>query len=351
MRAIQLRRKNKVIFLSLAVLCLLASGGCKKRETVGMKDTQVVATVGGEKILAKDLNSKISGQIYQLEQTRYRIQMSELENMVAQKLLDTEAASRNVSKDELIRAEVEAKVTPVTDAQIDSYYDANKKNLPGDPKEIKGRIRAFFERQENQKVYNTFISGLKSKHNVTIALQAPEAPKYEVKIGDSPVFGKKDAPITIVEFSDFQCPFCKRSQETVRQVKQVYGDKIRFAYKQFPLSFHPQAQPAAEASLCANEQGKFWEYKERLFSVEAKDFSRENFIKWAGELGMKEDQFSQCVNSGKMRTMVEADVAEGQKLGMSGTPTFFVNGEQLSGAQPFERFKEVIDRQIAGSRN
>lgn len=169
-----------------------------------------------------------------------------------------------------------------------------------------------------------------------------------VNIDDDPIKGNKNAPITIIEFSDYQCPFCTRAEPTIKQVLETYKDKVRFIYRDFPLGFHQYAQKAAEASECADEQGKFWEYHDLLFEKQS-EWSSEGITKlkeYALNLGLDAKQFNECLDSGKMASEVQKDFNDGQQAGVSGTPAFFINGRLVSGAQPFSAFKQVIDEEL-----
>jgi len=186
------------------------------------------------------------------------------------------------------------------------------------------------------------------------ALQAEQdAPRqvtrYDVPLDDDPIFGPADAPITIIEFSDYQCPFCQRWHAQVwPKIKETYGDKVRLVYRDFPLySLHPEAAPAAEAANCANEQGKFWEYHDLLFSGEL-PLGRETYLAYAERLGLNQSQFTQCLDERRYRAEVEGDYTYAANLGINSTPTFFINGIALIGAQPFEIFQQVIDLELAG---
>ncbi|MBI4021357.1 MAG: DsbA family protein [Candidatus Aenigmarchaeota archaeon] len=171
---------------------------------------------------------------------------------------------------------------------------------------------------------------------------------------NDPVLGSDDAPVTIIEFSDFQCPFCGRFyDQTELQLKQDYVDtgKLRIIYRDFPLSFHPEAQPAAEAAECANEQGKFWEFHDKIFENQA-TMSAAAYKQWASDLGMNVDQFTSCVETGKYRSEVQADLDAGVAAGVSGTPTVFVGktggqGVKIVGAQPYDTFKGAIESFLA----
>ena len=157
------------------------------------------------------------------------------------------------------------------------------------------------------------------------------------------VRGDFNAPVTLVEFSDFECPFCERHYPTMNQIIGNYKGKVRLVYKHFPLSFHPNAQKAAESSECAGEQGKFWEYHDKLFENQPGGFSTDKFKQWAVELKLNAKKFNDCFDSGKYASKVQADSQEGAQKGVNGTPATFINGQLVSGAVPYEQFKQIID--------
>ena len=169
--------------------------------------------------------------------------------------------------------------------------------------------------------------------------------KFDVQVGDAPVKGPASAPITVVAWSDFQCPFCSRAVPTVRQVEEAYKGKVRIAFKQFPLPFHDKAHLAAEAALAANEQGKFWQMHDKLFANQ-QALDRPALEKYAQELGLDMAKFKAALDSGKFKDKVDAEDKEGAAFGVTGTPTFFINGTRLVGAQPAEKFKSVIDAEL-----
>jgi protein-disulfide isomerase len=163
---------------------------------------------------------------------------------------------------------------------------------------------------------------------------------------DSPSFGPSNAKVTIVEWSDFECPFCSRVGPSLKQIKEQYGKEVRVVFRHQPLPFHPNAKPAAEASMAAHEQGKFWEYHDLLFANQ-KALDRASLEKYAQEAKLDLSRFKAALDSGKFRAKVEADSAAGNEVGANGTPTFFINGREFVGAQPFDAFKRVIDEELA----
>jgi protein-disulfide isomerase len=184
--------------------------------------------------------------------------------------------------------------------------------------------------------------------------QAPEKTEdpskiYSVSVDDDPIKGNPNAKITIIEFSDFQCPFCKKVLPTIQKILENYSDKVKFVYRDFPLDFHNNAQIAAEASECADDQGKFWEYHNLLFGKQ-KEWEEadgvKKFKKYAESLKLDAEKFDQCLDSGKYEEEVKKDLSDGKKNGVSGTPAFFINGRKLVGAQPYEEFKKIIDEEL-----
>lgn len=178
---------------------------------------------------------------------------------------------------------------------------------------------------------------------------AAEVPSQEVSADDDPALGDKNAPVTIVEFSDFQCPFCARfHQQTFPQINEEYvkKGKVRFVYRDYPLPFHQFAQKASEAAECADEQGKFWEYHNKIFENQ-QGLGADNLKKWAVDLRLDTKKFNDCLDSGKMAAEVQKDLQDGSSYGASGTPAFFINGKLISGAQPYQAFKQAIDAELA----
>jgi protein-disulfide isomerase len=172
-----------------------------------------------------------------------------------------------------------------------------------------------------------------------------DPPRQTVAAANGPSKGSASAPIEIIEFSDFQCPFCQRADPTVQQVLSTYGDRIRFVYRHYPLPNHPNARPAAEAAACADEQDKFWPYHDRLFANPTK-LEDPDLKRHAAELGLNTGQFNGCLDSHKLKAKVDTDLKAGEEAGVNGTPAFFINGRMISGAQPFEAFKRIIDEEL-----
>jgi protein-disulfide isomerase len=177
----------------------------------------------------------------------------------------------------------------------------------------------------------------------------PDADReYDVEVAGAPTKGSDDAIVTIVEWSDFQCPFCNRVAPTLAQIEKEYGDQVRIAFKHMPLSIHAQAPQAHAASEAAHRQGKFWEMHDRIFANQ-RDLSAETLAGYAREIGLDMDQFARDIEAEDVKKRIDSDMQQASKLGVTGTPSFFINGRYLSGAQPFPNFKRLIDEAIEKS--
>ncbi|MBP9825371.1 MAG: DsbA family protein, partial [Thermoanaerobaculia bacterium] len=210
--------------------------------------------------------------------------------------------------------------------------------------QIAPQIKQFLMQQRGQAAQEAFIQSLRAKYKTRILM---DVARVQVAEAGSPAKGGPvGSPITIIEFSDFQCPFCSRINPSIDQAKQVYGDKVRFVFRQFPLNIHPQAPKAGEASLCANEQGKFWEMHDALFADQQK-LSVPDLKATAAKVGVDVAKFDACLDSGRMAEIVARDLADGQAAGVSGTPALFVNGRFINGAVPFEELARVINDELS----
>ncbi len=309
-------------------------------------ETGAVAIVDGTPIPSQVLDAMIQGQLMELRRREDQLRRGALEELVAQALVQREAEARGVSAEELTRTEITDKVQ-VSPAEAKAFYEANRSRFGATTEaEAIPQIVEGLGRQRERERRAAFAQELSVKYPVEVLL---EPFRVTVDIGESPVRGRPDAPITIVEFSDFQCPFCVRARPAVNRVREVYGDDVRFAFRHFPLSFHEQAPKAGEAVACAGEQDRFWEMHDRLWESAGK-LQPADLKEHAVALGLDPGAFGQCLDSGRHAAVVQRDTAAGAQLGVSGTPAFFINGRPLTGAQPFESFARVIEEELALAR-
>jgi protein-disulfide isomerase len=335
--------------LALPIFLVACSSAAQQpARTQGPGD--VVATVGNVSITLAEVDVKAMQQpandfgTTKLVLAIYEARRNAIDEIAGEKLIDMEAKTRGTPSAAVIDAEITSKIQTVTEADVAAWYAANQSRVQGASlDQVRVPIRNLLTQQRSAVAYQTFVEQLKLKTPVRLSL---EPPRQKIATADSPAQGPANAPIELVEFSDFQCPFCYRAHPTVKQVMDTYSGKVRFVYRNYPLPNHPNARPAAEAAQCANEQGQFWPYHDRLFADQTK-LGDGDLKASAAALGLDTGRFNACVDSHKYKARVEADTQAGNEAGVNGTPAFFINGRLLSGAQPFDEFKKIIDEELA----
>ena len=340
-----MRIRNLVAILLFVTACSSTSAQPAKR----MAPSDVVATVGSTSITLSEVDDKALQQSagnfgsMKLSQALYEARRAAVDDLIANALLDQEAKARGLDRSALVEQEITSKVTAVNDADISTWYQQNQARVQGTPLEqVRQPIRAYLTQERMEVARQQYLDALKGKTRVRVLL---EVPRQTVAAAHGAAKGPASAPIEVIEFSDFQCPYCQRANPTVAQVLNTYGDRIRFVYRHFPLGNHPNAKPAAEASQCAAEQGKFWEYHDALFANPSK-LADADLKQRAAELGLDAGKFNACVDTHKYKTHIEADMKAGEEAGVNGTPAFFINGRMITGARPVEAFAEIIDEEL-----
>jgi protein-disulfide isomerase len=327
----------------IASACSATSGGAGAKK--GSPPAPAVgqganaATIDGQAITLAQVDSRVAKAIYDARQQA-------LGDIVNEALLEKEAKSQGLSTEALVQKEVNAKIAEPTTAEVDQVWEANKARMPDKTKEqVTPDIVKWLKEQKGQQLQQTYIQSLRTKYKVQILL---EPPRVMVAVDDDPSLGPADAPVVIVEFSDYQCPFCSRAEPIVKQVLEKYKGKVKFVYRDFPLSFHPFAAKASEASQCANDQGKFWEFHDALYADQSK-LAVTDMEATAARLGLNADKFKSCIETGKYTAEVNKDIADATKAGVNSTPSFFINGVAVVGAQGPEAFNDIIDQELAKS--
>lgn len=309
-----------------------------------------VAKIGGKTITAGELDEAVKKDLARLEQQyqeqKYQLRHNTLESMLRQRAFDERAKAKGISREELVTKEIADKIPDPSDDEIRALYERAKaggQQLPPFD-QVKGDIARFIKNQKGQGALAEYYEQLKKDMDIQILLPPYLPPKVEVA-ATGPARGPEAAPITIVEFSDFECPYCVRAEPTVKELLAAYPGKIRLVYRDYPLPMHPKAPKAAEAAHCAQDQGKYWEMHDKLFASSPR-LEVAELKAYARAIGLDGGKFDQCLDSGEKATVVEAHKKAGDDAGVSGTPAFFVNGRLLSGAQPLEAFKSVIDEEL-----
>jgi len=354
-----MQSRSKTMFTLAAVACagiIFACGSAtgetskesksakKSASPATLAPTATVAVIGDKTITLLDVDVQAAGALTKVRQEEYDARRQALETMVNDEVIAREAAARKITKDELIKAEVTDKAPEVPQADVDAFYEQNKARFGTQTKEqMAPQIAAMLKGQKMQDAQREYMKGLRKKYGVKTLL---EPPRVEVAVDDDAAKGPAKAPVTIVEFSDYQCPYCSRAEQTVTEVLKKYDGKIRLVYRDYPLGFHQNANVAAQASECAKEQGKFWEMHAAMFSNQQKLAQSDLVETAAGIQGVDKDKFKTCLESGKYSAEVQKDFDDGQKAGVTGTPTFFINGIPIVGARDVNAFAEIIDSEL-----
>jgi predicted DsbA family dithiol-disulfide isomerase len=312
---------------------------------------ELAGRIGDRDITLADVDARWlrdqPGKYMETMQEVYDGRKQALKRVVGEMLVAKAAASRGMTVEQYVDIELSQRVGPVTDSDVLAFYAANADVLGNEPIERhRDRLLDTLERRARDRAYDSLISDLAAAGpSIGIFIDAPrQSPPVDAS---DPSLGKDDAPVTIVAFSDFQCPFCARVEPTLKQIHTSYGDKVRIVWKDFPLTtIHPEAFKAAEASHCAAEQERYWEFHDRLFANQAR-MSLADLKAHAANLGLDTAAFARCLESSRYTARVQASLEAGAGIGVEATPTLFINGRTVSGAQPMEVFAGIIDEELA----
>jgi protein-disulfide isomerase len=298
--------------------------------------------VAGTPIDLAEVDELIKPQLLEMRSREYQLRSQAVEVLIGRTLIEKEAKARGMTPEALEQAEVAAKAV-VTDAEVKTAYTNNKARFASVAEATAlEQIRASLLQQRQTERRAAYTRELRARYDVRVLIEPFRVP---VELAQAPVRGNPKATVTIVEFSDFQCPYCQRVRPTMTRLRELYSDRVRFAFRHYPLDFHPQAQKAGEAAACAGEQGKFWEMHDRLWDNPGR-LQVDDLKAHAATLGLAAPEFATCLDSGRFAAAVEGDLRAGQEYGVSGTPAFFVNGRPLVGALPFEAFQQVIEDEL-----
>jgi len=307
----------------------------------------VLVTVGGRPITAGTINERLKPIAYKLRLNTYELAKQALDLTINDLLLLAEANRRNVPPEEIVRKEISEKVRMPTDAEVAKFYADNKAKISGELATVSNQIASYLQEQDRQRLEQALSARLRTGADVRLLLSEPPLPVQSISVDDDPVRGEANAPVTIVEFTDFQCPSCAAMQPILEEVLKSYGPRVKLVVRDFPLAMHVNARKAAEAANAANAQGKFFEYTALLFK-------RQNALdvpslkKYASELGLDRVRFDAALDSGKYAAEVKHDVDDGEIYGVDSTPAIFVNGIALR-EMSIEALRALIDRGLAGA--
>ena len=328
------------VVMAASVVGCVPDAGAQDEVVARVGDTEVTFAEVEESWNQTDASSRLR-MLQQLYEARRRA----LDLVIGEHLVARDARTRGITRAELLAAELPSRTNPVTDEEVALVYERNRNSFDGRTLEkMQPEIRMVLEQQRPTQTLHQFMAELRMAADDVVILLDPPRQAVDV-LADDPSRGPDDAPVVIVEFSDFECPFCKRATATLDVLLERYGDQLRFVFKDFPLPSHPHAFKAAEAGNCAHEQGKFWEFHDKLFaSQDALDVP--SLKTYAGELGLDTEVFVSCLDEGRYAAAVNRDLSIGRSSGVSSTPTLFINGRPLFGAFPLETFDQILREEL-----
>ena len=314
--------------------------------TPNLGPTAVLATIGGQPLTAGPILERLKPTIFKLRMDTYELERASVERLINDMLVIAEANRRNVGPEVLVRTEVSEKARRPSDAEVAKFYAENQKNIRGDLNSVRSQLADFLEERDRLRLERELNERLRKGTDVRILLKEPQAPTQLISVDDDPSRGDAKAPVTVVEFTDFQCPACGAMHPILEEVLKTYGNKVRFVVRDFPLPIHANARKAAEAANAAHQQGKFFEYAALLFQrQDALDLA--SLKKYATELGLDRARFDAALDKGTFADEVQRDLIDGENYGVDSTPTIFVNGVVL-GTLSSEGLREAIDRALGG---
>jgi protein-disulfide isomerase len=342
--------------LAICIPVILLALGCPAQKAAGPEqgeapDSTAAAAVDGETVTLAEVDTWIKQQLFDQATDNgepaklYELRSGALDDMINERLLEEAAAPLGLTPDELVRQEAE-KGASVGDEELLAFYEENKERM-GEVafEEVKPQIQRHLQQQRQQTAGAEYLEGLRANASVEVYL---DVPRVEVE-AKGPSLGPDDAPVTIIEFSDYQCPYCRRAEPVIQQVLEQYPSQVRFVFRHYPLErIHPLARGAAEAAACANEQGRFWEFHSKLFASDA-EFDADSLRQYASDVELDLEPFQACVDERRFQADIEADLAAGREAGVAGTPAFFVNGIPMKGARPLDAFVAVIEKELERS--
>ncbi|MGA8868634.1 MAG: thioredoxin domain-containing protein [Candidatus Sulfotelmatobacter sp.] len=329
---------QRVLGLGLGAALMLAGTTI----AAAQDDSGVVAEVGGVKITMSELEQQESAKLLGAHYQYYQIEIKALDELIDRKLIEQKAKSEHLTVDQLFDRDIKPLIKDPTEDQMEVYYEGLETDQPYEV--VRGKILEKIRQLRTDKARAAYASKLRTESTVYVTL-AP--PRVDVGVETAQMIGPKDAPVTLIEFADYECPYCQKVAPDLKKLQAEFGDKVAYTYRDFPLPMHPQAEKAAEAARCAGEQGKFWEFHDELFQSKELDFDQLKVH--AQALKLDTARFNKCLDSGDEAAAVGQDRKEGQRLGLTGTPSFFINGHFLSGAVDYATLRGIVQQQLAES--
>ncbi len=325
---------NLLLHLFLAAFCVCAA--------VAQSPEEVICEINGSPITRADIEKSQGDKLLQVRYQLFVAEQKALDQFIENRLLQMEADAQHTSVDTLLEKEVTPKVKAPSEAEIQLFYEGLNANQPLD--DVRGKIADGIRQLRYAKAKAAYLDQLRTRSNVLVKL-AP--PRVDVTVGTAPRLGPANAPVQVIEFADYECPYCAKVHPFLSKLRDEFGDKVSIYFKDLPLPMHSRARKAAEAARCAGAQGKFWEYHDVLFSK--RQLENDDLKNAARELKLDATKFDECFNTGAQSSGVQKDLQEARQLGLNGTPSFFVNGRFISGAVDYTTLRDMVRQQLNSS--
>lgn len=304
-------------------------------------EDEVLAIVAGHKITRAELDQKEAGSLLQARHQYYLAERDALNKLIDRYLLEERARAEHLGADELIQRDVTSRIRKdPTEDQLEVYYEGLGTDEPFPA--VRNNILEHIRQVRQTRARAEYVKALRNRQPALISL-AP--PGVDVSPGDAPVRGPRDAPVVLIEFADYECPYCQQVHAELKKLDKEFSGLIALAFKDFPLPMHPRAQRASEAARCAGTQGRFWEFHDMLLDASGR-IDVPQLKEYARSLRLNGERFDHCLDSGQEAAAVKKDFTEAQRLGLNGTPSFFVNGHFISGAVKYGDLRELVRQQL-----
>jgi protein-disulfide isomerase len=326
---------GQILNMGFVAALVMAGAG----NVAAQNDASVVAEVGGVKVTMADLEQEESAKLLSAHYQYYQAESKALNELIEKKLIEQKANSEHITVEQLLDREINSKVQDPTEDQMKVYYEGLETEQPYES--VRGKVLEKIRQLRADKLRSAYVKTLRAQTEVRVTLAPPRA---NVDTQNAQSLGPANAIVTLVEFADYECPYCQKVAADVKKLQADLGDKVSFTYKDFPLSMHARAEKAAEATRCASKQGKYWEFHDELFR--SKELDVDQLKAQARALKLDPSDFDKCLDSGEETAVVERDRKEGTRLGITGTPAFFINGHFLSGALDYAALRQIVEQQL-----
>ena len=335
-----MNRYALIITVSLAAMAGLSQAG----DGAGAPAQNTVAVeINGTKVTLAQFEHERPSALFQAQNTYYEAEKKAIDDYVGQYLLEQQAQKENVSVTELLDRHVNKTVGPdPDDSALRIYYEGLETAEPFES--ARPKILDHIREKRIDRAKKAYMQSLRDQAKVAFVLQPPRAP---ISLENTPVRGAAGARVTLVEYADYECPYCQQAQPELDQLEAEFKGRLAFAYKDLPLPMHTHAEKAAEAAQCAGLQGKYWEFHDEL--LKTKELEVPQLKTSAQHLGLDVKAFDTCLDSGQQAKQIQSTLAEAEKLGLSGTPSFFLNGRYFSGAMKYDQLRQMVEDELKAS--